>query len=469
MIMKNQRSRLYLFVFLSFLLSANSHAKSVAPSELPKVLTRTSFLGLVPESVQIATPVVIASLHPQGTATNLGLSVGDQLITINDQIINDFPSLLLVLNSIEAGQLISVSVLRDDKPITLEAIAQSRPLEKGKDYAVNYDSFTWQKERIRTITYHPNNPRKDGASVFFIQGYTCDSIDYGMMPDISLTQLLATYAQAGFTVMKMEKPGVGDSQGQLDCYQYDFTVENQAFLAGLSHFKQQPEVNADNVFIFGHSLGVLHAAVIAEQGLAKGVIGYGGVLKSWYDYLIDIYAKQSVNYWGVSKEQAKKNVALIKPFLNQWLNTKDNWQSIASSQTTKTVLYASLLPLNDDQVFNRHFSFFRTLNTYDFTQLWSNTRSHLLMLHGEYDIQAIDGKWAIDIVNLAAKNAEIIATTLSFERTDHSLMQFYNTEDLMKVTRRQAQGLGHFNNNIAIKSLEWIENVQRQSLPAFSQ
>lgn len=467
--MKHQRSRLYLFVFLSILLSANSHAQSVPPSELPKVLTRTSFLGLVPEAVQMDTPVVIASLHPQGTAINLGLSVGDQLITINDQTINDFPSLLPVLNSIEAGQLISVSVLRDDKPITLEAIAQSRPLEQGKGYEVNYDSFVWQKERIRTIIYEPNNPRKDGASVLFIQGYTCDSIDYGMMPDISLTQLLANYAQAGFTVMKMEKPGVGDSQGELDCYQYDFTVENQAFLAGLSHFKQQPEVKADNVFIFGHSLGVLHAAVIAEQGLAKGVIGYGGVLKSWYDYLIDIYAKQSVNYWGVSKEQAKKNVALIKPFLNQWLNTKDNWQAIASSQTTKAVLDAALLPLNDDQVFNRHFSFFRNLNTYDFTQLWSNTHSHLLMLHGEYDIQAIDGKWATDIVKLATSNTEKMAASVRFERTDHSLMKFKNTSDLMKDARRQERGLGHFNKNIATETLDWIENVQRQSLPVLSQ
>lgn len=90
----------------------------------------------------------------------------------------------------------------------------------------------------------------------------------------------------------------------------------------------------------------------------------------------------------------------------------------------------------------------------------------MLTLHGEYDIQAVDGKWAIDIVDLAAKNDAIIATTLSFERTDHSLMQFNNTEDLMKVTRRQAQGLGHFNNNIAIKTLEWITLVQQKSLTA---
>lgn len=458
--MKSKKGPLYLFLFLSILLNTNSNAKSVKSIELPKELTRTSFLGLIPQSVETGEPVVVNDLHPQGTAINLGLLVGDQLITINGQTINDFPSLLPILNNIDEGQLISVAVLRDDKPIKLKAIAQSRPLEKGKEYTVNYDSFTWQKERIRTITYHPNNPRKDGASVFFIQGYTCDSIDYGMIPDISLTQLLSSYAQAGFTVMKMEKPGVGDSRGQLDCYQYDFTLENQAFLAGLNHFKQQPAINAEKVFVFGHSLGVLHAAVIAEKGLAKGVIGYGGVLKSWYDYLIDIYAKQSVNYWGVSKEQAKKNVALIKPFLNQWLNTKDNWQSIASSQTTKAVLDAALLPINDDQVFNRHFSFFRNLNRYDFTQLWSNTQSHVLTLHGEYDIQAIDGKWAVDIVKLTAKNNEIKSESLSFLRTDHSLMQFKNTEDLMKVTRRQARELGHFNKNIAIKTLEWIESVQ---------
>lgn len=464
--MKNKPIALYLFAFLSILLNTKINAKPAEPVEQQKKLIRTSFLGLVPQTVQTDEAVVVADLHPQGSATNLGLLVGDQLVTINGQIIKDFPSLLPVLNSINEGQQISALVLRDDKPIKLTAIAQSRPLEQGKGYTVNYDSFPWQKERIRTILYHPNNPRKDGASIFFIQGYTCDSIDYGMIPNISITQLLSHYAQAGFTVMKMEKPGVGDSQGQLNCNQYNFDIENQAFLAGLSHFKQQPKVNAENVFVFGHSLGVLHAAVVAERGLAKGVMGYGGVLKSWYDYSIDIYAKQSVNYWGVSKAQAKNNVAIIQPFLNQWLNTGDNWQSITSSQTTKAAVAANLIALNNEQVFDRHFSFFRSLNKYDFTQMWTNTQSHVLTLHGEYDIQAVDGKWAIDIVDLAAKNAAIIATTLSFERTDHSLMQFNNTEDLMKVTRRQAQGLGHFNNNIAIKTLEWITLVQQKPLTA---
>ncbi|NMP33123.1 PDZ domain-containing protein [Thalassotalea sp. M1531] len=422
-------------------------------------LTRSSFLGLIPQSAQLGDAVVIDNLHPQGTAQALELKQGDTLLSINDKPIADFPELVAILNTIDAGMDISVTVKRNEKPITLTAVAQSRPLETGKDYDVEYGEFGWQQERIRTITYHPDKRRKDNAAVLFIQGYTCGSIDYGMLPDVSLTQLLGRFADAGFTVMKMEKPGVGDSQGQLDCQTYDFNVENAAFVAGLKHLKQQANVNSSNVFVFGHSLGVLHASIIAEQGLAKGVIGYGGVAKPWIDYVHDIYSKQSTKYWGVSNEQAKKNLETISPFLNLWLGTDQSWAQIASSPAAKKVVAEDLLALGDEQILNRHFSFFRSVNQHNFQQKWANTKAHALMLHGEYDVQAISGDWIQQVKRLVNENTAFSSQTYAFERTDHGLMQYQNKEELMKATRGQARGLGRFNQNIASKSLRWMEDL----------
>ncbi|OKY26979.1 PDZ domain-containing protein [Thalassotalea sp. PP2-459] len=436
---------LFFIVFSQFTLAEN-------------ILKRTSFLGFVPESTQSG-EVVVHQLHPQGTAHALGLRVGDKLISINGNVISDFSNLLTELGKIYEGDTITLSISRDTSSLILEAKAQGKPKEKGKGYQVNYGEFSWQHETIRTITYLPEKPRQDGAAVLFIQGYTCSSIDYGMLPDMSLNQLLGQFSQSGFTVMKMEKPGVGDSEGQLDCQLYDFVTENKAFLAGLSHLKTKNGVSAKNVFVFGHSLGVLHSAIIAEQGLAKGVIGYGGVFKPWIEYLHDIYEKQSVLYWGVTKEQAKKNVKLISPFLTKWLDSDLSWQEVIASKVAKRVIDAELIAINEELIMNRHYNFFRSINRFNFAALWQKSKSHGLMLHGMYDIQAIDGKWAKNIVSLLNQNEGVTGQELTFERTDHSMLKFINSSDLMKFTRREVTDVGKFNQKIASSSISWMESI----------
>jgi pimeloyl-ACP methyl ester carboxylesterase len=429
-------------------------------------LKRTSFLGLIPETAEAGEAVVVQNLHPLGSAQALGLKVGDRISSINSREIEDFSSLVTALVEVNEGERLNLIVIRGEQSVPLSAKAQGRPREKGQGFSVQYSQFEWQREHIRTISYHPEKPRKDGAAVLFIQGYTCGSIDYGMMPNVSLNLLLGSFAQAGFTVMKMEKPDVGDSEGELDCRQYDFVTENKAFLAGLEHLKSQPKVKASNVFVFGHSLGVLHSAIIAEQGLTKGVIGYGGVVKSWVDYLHDIYAKQSVKYWGVDEKQAKQNVTTISPFLKMWLAADTPWKEVLASQAAKRVIAADLVAINNEQIMDRHYSFFRSINRYDFESLWGNANSHALMLHGKYDIQAIEGNWAKDIATLVNKNEGVTGKALTFEQTDHNLLKFANKSDLMTFTRGQANDLGEFNQRIATQSVEWMENILKQQTTA---
>ncbi|MEW6990555.1 alpha/beta hydrolase [Colwelliaceae bacterium 6441] len=425
------------------------------PTIANELLPQSAFLGLAPVSAENENNVVIRALHPAGTGQALGLAIGDSLVSVNQQPTKDFSTLLEQLKHIHTGDQLKVKVIRNKQTLELSAKAIGKPKEKGNGFTVDYSAFEWQQERIRTISYDPNKPRKDGAAVFFIQGYTCDSIDYGMHPNLSINQLLGSFAQAGFSVFKMEKPGVGESKGQLSCDQYDFLVENDAFKAGIAHFKQQKGVNPDNLFVFGHSLGVLHAALIAEQGSAKGVIGYGGVLKSWHDYLQDIYTKQSVKYWGISKEQASRNSALLSPLLHDWLKTNKPWQQVVDSN--KQAINSNLINVNAEQVFDRHYSFFHSVNQLPFKQLWQQSKSHTLMLHGTYDIQAIEEDWAKQITQLVNENTTLTAEYKIFDRTDHSLMIFNNKTDLLKATSREVNDLGTFNEDIPEVALRWMQ------------
>lgn len=421
-------------------------------------LVRTAFIGIMPSDAN-DDKVVIEGLHPLGSAKLMGLQKGDTIAGINGQAVESFSQLVSFLKEIQEGQPLTVNIIRNNQSQVIKALAQGKPKEAGEAFDVEYSSFVWQQERIRTITYHPHQQRNDKAAVFFIQGYTCGSIDYGMMPNVSITQLLSGFAQAGFTVFKMEKPGVGDSQGKLACTEYDFNTENEAFTAGLTHFKETKRVDPNKVFVFGHSLGVLHSAILAHQGLVTGVMGYGGVVKPWHDYMHDIYAKQSTMYWGVSEQQAKQNVELISPFLYSWLKTDTDWQVMMTLPSTKKMIEASILPIQDELVFNRHYRFFRSLNQIDFVPLWQNTKAHNLMLHGSFDIQAINGDWAEQVQKLTVKKSGYSSTVKEFEHTDHSLMRYQTKQQLMQSTRGEVRGLGKFNPNITKASIDWMQQI----------
>ncbi|MFC3094496.1 PDZ domain-containing protein [Alteromonas sediminis] len=448
----------YAICLLAGLVSVSVQAKTV--------LERTLFLGVSPVTAEEGEGVEVQSMHPAGTGVVLGLESGDVIKAVNGESVADFSSLVNVLGKITEGQKLVVKVERDNTEVALTGKAQSRPKEAGEGYQVEYGEFDWQDNHIRTITYHPASPRKDKAAVMFIQGYTCGSIDYGMAPEITITQLLATYAQAGFTVFKMEKPGVGDSKGPLECSQIDFDTENAAFIAGLKHFASYDYVNQDNLFVFGHSLGVLHAGVIAEKGLVKGVMGYGGVLKSWYEYLQDIYAIQSVRYFGTSESQAKANVKTVQPFLDAWLNSDKSWESLMAQDDVKQAVTSNLLPIQGELVFQRHYSFFRSLNRYDFKALWSNSQSHALLLHGTYDIQAIDGAWAGHIAELINSNTDKTAQAEMFPRTEHALMRYDELADLQQAMREGENRAGSpgdkYNPDIALRSLAWMKTILQQ-------
>ena len=448
------KSRLIaLFVFMGITVAA--YADDILP--------RRSFLGLAPVSGAVGDKVEVRQITPSGTAADLGIKPGDILQTVNGRQVDDFPALLRILSSIGAGDEMSVTVTREGVAHTLEAQAKGRPQETGHGYAVQYSQFQWQDNDIRTIIFRPDTPRPDGAAVLYIQGYTCGSIDYGAVPDVTLNQVLATYARAGFVVFKMEKPGVGDSRGPLTCADYDFTTENRAFRAGLQALKATSRVNPDRIFTFGHSLGVLHSAVLAEKGQVKGVMGYGGVIKPWHDYFHDIFAVQAVKYWGTSREQAQQNLQSVEPFLHAWLKTDTPWSEILAAPYTKQVQRAELLPLSGDQIFNRHFSFFRDVNRYDFAALWEKAAVHVLMMHGEYDIQAIESGWQTQIAALVNNNHPGKATAMEFKGTDHALMHYPSAQALLAAmadgTYQPARPGERYNKEIAARSLEWMEHI----------
>ena len=57
-------------------------------------------------------------------------------------------------------------------------------------------------------------------------------------------------------------------------------------LSGLNYSLKMPEIDSENIFLFGHSLGGVTAPLIAAEVPVRGIINYGSVATTWYEYLL---------------------------------------------------------------------------------------------------------------------------------------------------------------------------------------
>jgi dienelactone hydrolase len=453
--MKN-KTLLIMFILLLF-----SHL--ITASELPS----RPFLGVAgSNSASNTHGALIDRVFPGGTGESLKLQTGDLITSINSIEITSFNNLVENLKNMSFGEKIELNVIRNNKLIQLIGQLKSRPKETVKansSFDILYDSVNYQNNQLRSIIYRPKlaNSKLKFPAVYFVQGYTCASIDYGLFPDSTSQQLLESIAEAGYVVYKIEKFGVGDSIGDLKCLEIDFTTELAGFNAGLEALKSYEFVDEDQIHLFGHSLGGVYAPFIAEHSPIKSLISYGSVVKSWHDYLLDIYSKQALIF-GTSKQQALINRNLVAPLLKAWLKSDQSWSDIITSKDLNAAISSDLIPISGDQVFNRHYSFFRDLNGYDLGAAWKNTKSHVLAIHGSLDIQAIDDSWATQMASLPKKEG-LKSESVVLEGAEHGFMKYDSMADYLKARNDRrynpSQPGSFYDPRIAKTIIKWLGSL----------
>ena len=224
-------------LFLCSLITLSAF-KAIAVGEVNKdrqeYLTARTMLGVIPIQTGLGVKVVIRAVAPNSTAVVMGIKPNDKLLTIDNQEIPDFGGLINLLSNKKVNESVRFSVERDGKIIILEGKMQARTQEKSDNAKVVYDTVFWNKQRLRSIIYTPNQVLKENSkapAIFYIQGYTCDSIDYGYSPNITTLQLINQFIKAGYVVYRAEKFGVGDSKGAMQCRDVNFTEEVAGFTA----------------------------------------------------------------------------------------------------------------------------------------------------------------------------------------------------------------------------------------------
>lgn len=226
----------------------------------------------------------MVALLPDGPGQRAGLAVGDVVTALGA---------VAVRSAAEAGRALGLAV---GKVIAWEAVRAGasvrgalepapRPREAHPGLRVEYGSVTVDGARLRTVFTGPERATGPVPAVLFLQGHTAASVDLAVGGNAFLRELVRALGRAGVGVLRVEKRGVGDSEGD-DPGATTLAQESEGYAAALESLRARDAVDPQRVSLFGHSLGGLHAmALAAERPWAAGVVAAGTGIKTWTEYL----------------------------------------------------------------------------------------------------------------------------------------------------------------------------------------
>lgn len=334
------------------------------------------------------------------TADKAGLKDGDVLLMINDKPVVQ-GGISSLVRTLQSGAEVTFKVDRGGKELNLKGTMVERLRDPGtKDYSVAYSHVDTACGRMRTII---STPKKDGKhpALFFIQGLSPLSYDYvmdGPTGDVMrmAAPILHEFAKSGFVTIRVEKPGVGDSEG--GPYQnLGFTEEIDIYRQTMKQLKAMKEVDTDKVLIFGHSMGGTFGPIVAAESPVKGIAVYGTASRSWGEYLNDTLRYQGL-LGGESYSQAEESVRAGSRTLGLWYNDKKSPEQIAKEHPTLAPYVNSLLP---GGLFNgKSAQFWGELGTLNTAAYWEKLDCSVLAIHGSSDFVSyeIDHRLIADIV-----------------------------------------------------------------------
>ena len=248
-----------------------------APDELP----RRPMLG-ASISADSAGPRVDYVL-PGSPAEKCGLKTDDIVTSFAGHATKTPVEVVEAARSSPLDQPLAVQILRAGAAKTLTVRLTPAPKENDPDVETIYGAIRVGDTLRRTLTTVPRGRNRRLPAVLIIGGIGCYTVDNPNDPADVYRLLAHDLGRAGIAVMRLEKSGVGDSQGG-PCFNIDFNSESLSYKIALQALRSDSHVDPEHVFLFGHSIGTVIGPQLAIEAPVAGIIAADGVATNWFEY-----------------------------------------------------------------------------------------------------------------------------------------------------------------------------------------
>jgi pimeloyl-ACP methyl ester carboxylesterase len=238
-------------------------------------LPRRGALG-VGLGVDEAGAVRVTTVQDNSTAADLGVMPKDVIQSIDSVTTKTPADVIAAVGKHVHGRNIAIDIVRDGRLQHLDGMLKPLLQERLEGAEMEYGSVVASGARLRTIVSVPANLAGRAPAVLLIPGGGCGSIDTPLFPDLAQPGLMRVIGRNGFVTMRVDKSGVGDSEGP-PCDSIGYEQELSGYRAALRALTSHRAVDPKRVFLLGISLGGVFAPVLANETAVAGIVAYGTI------------------------------------------------------------------------------------------------------------------------------------------------------------------------------------------------
>ena len=341
--------------------------------------------------------VKIVQVTPDTTAESAGLKPDDVVTALGTETTESVPALAKAISNQTTGGKVKVVFTRGGVSQTSEATVKPRPADNGPTYETLYDQVVSKGSRIRIFVTKPKTPGKHPA-LFLIQGIGYVSNEQPLTGTQGYGRICRAFSDKGYVTVRVEKPGLGDSEGGPPD-KVDFDTELDAFRQALLKTKSYDFVDPAKVFIFGHSMGGCEGPILASEIPVAGLAVYGTVVRTWQEYVVGMFRNQiSLSGGSASSLDAveRNTIAALHLLFNEGLSPDEAKAKYPQWANAVNGLFPD----------GQHFSgvglpFWRGCFAQNFASYWEKLDTNVLSIYGACDFVAdrVDHPMIADIVN----------------------------------------------------------------------
>ena len=338
------------------------------------------------------------------------------------------------------------AVVRKELPLKTKT-----PNETYSGVMVIYDSVTAPDgKRLRTIITKPHDAKKKLPVVFVAGWLSCDSMEAPADTKDESGLVFRGLAQLQqFTLLRMDKQGVGDSEGV--CGETDFDSELAGYRAAFRALKNYDFIDPRRVYILGISNGGGFAPLVpesdVEQGQVRGYISVGGWVKTWFEHMLEIERRRFA-LMGKSPSEVNDRMKGAATLYHEWLIKGRSVDDILKEQPQ----LADLWPEGKDHahLYGRPLRFYQQLQKLNLAAAWSRVRVPTYVLRGAFDwiMSREDSELISTYVN---KNGDL-ASFYEIPDTGHTFQHYLSLADAFKGKK------AHFDPNMIGLLADWLQN-----------
>jgi len=278
-------------------------------------------------------------------------------------------------------------------------------------------------ERLRTYVTRPKSATGKVPVIFFVGWLSCDSMEYANGETDGFGALiLRLINQSGYATVRMDKPGVGESQGT--CAKADFDAELSGWRAAFASMSQYEFIDIDRVIVLGMSNGGGFAPLVAQGATVRGYIAASTWGRTWYEHMLEL-ERRRLTAAGKTPSEISQAVKVFTQFYDLYLNQGlTPGQVIAQHSQWKDLWYDE-----SDGQYGRPAAFYQQLQGLNLGQTWQEVNAPVLVIYGTADtiMSRADSDAISEIVNTAHPGA---AENFIVDRMTHLFEvdgKFYDT------------------------------------------